>query len=206
MPDPLVPVPKPRRRLRNPGSGKAPVNTPASGMPASRRPALGDALRFGEPGNELGLKHGAGNLSHPETISARGIAVAEGIARVLLESDYCPEQLRWPVFAAQVESWSRREAQAKLIYDYMTAMDVAERLAPVAPGSQVTVMDQWVKVEAAAERARKELGLTPASYAKIQRDLGIADRLADDKVARLGEAGRIIRLRREAISVVADGA
>jgi hypothetical protein len=191
--------------VRNPGTGKAAVNSRSSGRAASGRAALGADLKPFEAGNELGLKHGAGTLAHPELISRRGRLVAEGIARLLLESDYCPEQLRMPVFAAQVESWSRREAQAKLIYDYMSGMTVEQRIAPVAEGSQNSVVDQWLKAEASAERARDKLGLTPASYAKIRRDLGIADRLADDNVRRLGEAGRVIRMARGTDQAGGDG-
>ena len=149
-------------------------------------------------GNELRMRHGAGEVGRPDRNPPRPLRVAaEGIARVLLESDYCPEQLLMPVFRAQVESWSRREAQARLIYEWMTGLPVEERVGPVVAGSQVTPVDQWLKAEASAERARDKLGLTPASYAKIRRDLGIAERLADDAVRRLGESGRVIRLARE---------
>ena len=45
---------------------------------------------------------------------------------------------------------------------------------------------------------RRDLGITPASYATILRDIGVLAKRQDDAIEQLGRMGEQIRARREA--------
>jgi hypothetical protein len=157
-----------------------------------------------EPGNDVSLKHGAGSRGQTN-LSRTGMEVAQGIADGLLGHGQCPPQLLWPQFLPQVQSWSRVEAKAKLLHDWLETMDVEDQVTPKKAGGESPV-SVWLAAERAAERARKELGLTPASWAKIQKDLGIAGKATDDALARMAAGGsKIIKDREAGLRVVVDG-
>ena len=161
-------------------------------------PARGYSWEPFKPGNTVSLKHGAGTRGciDDANMTRIGLELSEGIARDLLSHPQCPEQLYWPQFAPQVLAWSRFEAKAALLHQWLETMTAEEQSTPRKAGGETPVA-VWLATERAAERARDRLGLTPASWAKIQKDLGIARRAQDDRLAAAAEHGRTIRAKRE---------
>ena len=76
-----------------------------------------------------------------------------------------------------------------------------ERKGSAQPAVKVPV-ELLMQAENQAAKRRKDLGLDPASWASIQKDLGIAGRAADDAVARMGQAGAAIRRQRASVTVL----
>lgn len=70
-------------------------------------------------------------------------------------------------------------------------------ISPTRAGAVKSVFEIWLSAEHSAAKARHDLGLDPSSWAGIQKDLGIAGRAADDRLAQLGEAGAAIRARHQ---------
>jgi hypothetical protein len=177
-----------------------------AGMPRSRvngvtksgKTARGSRPPF-EAGNEAALRHGAGTRNRPESLSARGLELAARISEQLLGGGECPEYLLWPAFRKQVEWWSKVEAQEELLWAWLEKMPVEERAMPLRAGSTTgeSPLSLWLAAGRAAERARDKLGLTPASHAKIRKDLGLAEKAERDAIEGLAEQGAAIRGRRE---------
>jgi hypothetical protein len=148
------------------------------------------------PGSSLALKHGAGDLEHASRkLPVKCQELAQRLADIYLDG-YCPEQLRMPQFLPAVESWARREARARLLSDWLDGMTVEEMTSPQRKGALKVPFELWAQAENMAAKGRKDLGLDPASYAGIMKDLGIAGRAQDDAIGRLGAQGAAIRQAR----------
>jgi hypothetical protein len=171
-------------------------STGGNGKPKRKRPARGYSWAPLQPGHELKLTHGAGGRGHLPT-SRISWEVANNIAATLMASPDCPSQLHMPQFAAQVQSWSRLEAKVKLLHNYLETMTAEDQITPRKAGGE-TPMSVYLAAERAAERARDKLGLTPASWAKIQKDLGIAEMGQAHRLAEMGAKGAAIRQRVQA--------
>jgi hypothetical protein len=152
-------------------------------------------VRAGD-GRALALKHGAGDLEHAGRTSQKCEELAQRFADTYLDG-YCPEQLRMPQFLPAVESWARREARARLLSDWLDQMDVEQMTSPQRKGALKVPFELWAQAENMAAKGRKDLGLDPASYAGIMKDLGIAGRAQDDAIGRLGQQGAAIRPARD---------
>lgn len=186
-----------RRARRGPQPGKKP---PKDSYPRGEfGPERIKGLKSARPGNtrELALKHGAGDLRHAGRTSQKCEALAQRFADTYLDG-YCPEQLRMPQFLPAVESWARREARARLLSDWLDQMTVDEMTTPQRKGALKVPFELWAQAENMAAKGRKDLGLDPASYAGIMKDLGIAGRAQDDAIGRLGQQGAAIRQARGA--------
>lgn len=153
-----------------------------------------------KPGNEMTLVHGAGSRGKLN-LSRRGLELAERISSELLAGAEVPEYLLWPQFRAQVEWWAKIEAKAALLASWLDTLDLDEQVTPKKAGGE-SPMSVWLAAERAAERARDKLGLTPASWAKIQRDLGLAHKAEEDRLSVAAQAGAEIRARRQRTVVV----
>ena len=159
------------------------------------------------PGHEKSVKHGAGDLGHPDRNTPRRVLVlAQQFADAYLDG-YCPPQLEMPQFMPAVEAWARSEARVRLLSDWVDTMTIEEMTSPperkgsATPAVKVPV-ELLMQAENQAAKRRKDLGLDPASWASIQKDLGIAGRAADDAVARMGAAGAAIRRQRASVTVL----
>lgn len=110
-----------------------------------------------------------------------------------------PDHLRTAAFASAAAAWARAEAIAEAVFDYMTSMSIEDMIAPPMPGTRAPI-DTWRATDAHASRLRSKLGLDPGSYARIRRDLGIADRAEDAALERLSQTGAgLVTRRAEAI-------
>jgi hypothetical protein len=144
-------------------------------------------------------KHGAGELEHPgRNVPAAVVSLAQVIADKYLDG-FCPPQLAMPQFRPSVEAWARAEARAKLLSDWVDGMSVEEMTAPPRRAGAVKVpVELLMQAENQAAKQRKDLGLDPASWASIQKDLGIGERMVGDRIDGMGMRGAEIRAARRA--------
>ncbi len=113
-----------------------------------------------KPGNEKGLKHGANSPRRVAPIAAR--------LRTEL-ADAAP----WtnvPTFASVVAAWAQAEAQCVLLRSYFDEVGLLDDEGNPRPG-----MIQLDRCESRAAALRRELGLTPAAWAKLVQRLGTTD-------------------------------
>lgn len=144
---------------------------------------------FGE-GNRAAVVHGADS---PRAV----VPAAEQLVEQFLGLGSCPAYLKEAKFLPAVQAWARLQARTALLSDWLDGMTPEEMATPRKVGGS-TPVELWLSAERAASRARERLGLDPASFAKIARDLGIANRAQEDAISRMGETGRQIREKREA--------
>ena len=195
---------------RRPPERRAPkgpwLHGPAKGSDRPLRPPFA-------PGNTLSQTHGAGDGHSVATRPTQKVqALAETIVAATMEhlDGACPDHLTWPQFKAAVVSWARRESRAKILSDYLDGKDVEEWISPPTHGKgpsapSKTLFELWLAAEHSAAKARKDLGLDPASWAGILKDLGIAGKVADDAIARLGAQGAKIAEERNLRMVQGSG-
>lgn len=150
--------------------------------------------------NSNGLKHG---MASARALNDR----AEAIIAAQLEDARCPDHLRSPTFAAEVMAWGKAEAMASLAWDYMC--ELLEAGGPAAifgmqPGMLKAQSEVWKAHAAHAASRRAALGISPVSYAKIARDLGLAAATTQDQLARMSERGGEIASRRLGIVRAAE--
>ena len=162
-----------------------------------------------KPGNIPGNStHGAGDLTRQyigkvDPAGVHGLSQeAERRAQVflaeILESDAFPPWLKAPMFRVKVARWARAHVQNDMVYDYMMRFPEEERYIPQRAGAQKSPHELWMAVDAHELKYLKELGLTPASYAKLRIALGLNRKEEDDAIAGLGKKGARIRKAREA--------
>lgn len=178
---------------------------------AGRRPretAPGDPLRPGGTGNAApgsmgGHKFGqgnqwargnTGNFKHGMQ-SERAISVrAEAIITAMLGDEKCPDYLRSAAFIPSVMAWGRAEAMASLAWEWCESMGM-EMFVP-GEGHGKSPADVWRTLHAHARGVRNDIGLSPVSYAKIARDLGIAQSATEDRLNAAAKEGRAITAKR----------
>jgi hypothetical protein len=154
------------------------------------------------PGNQLGVRHGAFS-------EARVLPLAGRILAAMLADEDCPPYLHQSKFTRALQAWSRAEAQAEVIQSYLDSMTVDEALSEVtegtegedrlsAPGSvkrtlhqrkRLSALDALHRAESRAQSLRRELGLSPSSYAALARDVSLIGRQMDDGLERMGTEG-----------------
>lgn len=129
---------------------------------------------FGK-GSQAALKHGANSeMKITERI--------EEIQEDLLDS---APWLRNPAFRHTVDAWLYVEAQCSLLRDFLDNHGMDSKKG----AGFVDFMD---RCENRASRLRRELGLTPAGYLKIVRDIAEAVKAADGNLDALDEKGKAI--------------
>ena len=162
-----------------------------------------------EPGNAANATHGAGDLSkgHIGRIDpddrGRGLSLraqerAALVLQQVLEDPAFPEYLKAPMFRIEVESWTRVQTQADMVYEWFLDLPEDEKYVPPKAGAQKTPLELWLGVDAQAAKYRNRLGLNPVSYAKLRVALGLHRKQQDDAIAGLGRKGAKIRKAREA--------
>lgn len=201
MPPPIFSIPPPKKTRR-----VGTKSTPEERKELDRQEAERLKPYQAKPGSELHLKHGAGDLQHPNRPPPKRVLIlAQQFADAYLDG-YCPPQLEMPQFLPAVEAWARSEARVRLLNDWIDGMSIEEMTSPPErKGASAAVkvpVELLMQAENQAAKRRKDLGLDPASWASIQKDLGIAGRAADDAVARMGQAGAAIRTRRAQVTVL----
>jgi len=139
-----------------------------AGTPKRRGPDWRPSLRGSrgyswppfEEGNAAALTHGAFSAGRVQP-------VADALAEQLAETAPWTAQ---PAFRAVVASWAYAEAQAALLRLWLDREGVLDDEG--APRPATALLE---KVESRAAHGRGELGLTPASWARLVARLGSAD-------------------------------
>lgn len=122
-------------------------------------PAFAGQRRPFAPGNQAALHHGAWSPGVVEPIADRLLADAVAEVPYLAEPRYGPA----------LRAWARAEAQAQLISTYLEERGVLDDEGSPRPAEAALH-----RAETRAATRRNELGLTPASAARIGRDLAAA--------------------------------
>lgn len=148
--------------------------------PAYFAPARGYSRPPFEPGNLMHLKHGTRSDRFVEPLAQQFIAS--------VHAPGMPEYLRWPQFEAAVMAWAKAEAKVELFGQYIASMTPAEAMTPVKSGVKSPI-EQYRVLDAHARILRADLGLTPMAFAKIKKDMGIADAAAEDAIAKMIRRG-----------------
>jgi hypothetical protein len=154
---------------------------------AAGRPATAGSFTPGRSYADVAGR--APNLQHGGRSQKMIGALAEVKAAALLTDAATPQYLRQAAYAATVTAWSRAEAVAELLWDWLCEHDIAAALTEIAReeenvtarGPKVrrvtvskrtgAVLDQFQKANSRANDLRKELGLTPLSRARLGKDV-----------------------------------
>jgi hypothetical protein len=149
---------------------------------AAAKKARGYSWPDAEPGNLIALRHGASSARFVDPLS-------RDIVETLLVDADCPPHLHQARYAAALAAWGRAEACCRLIAEWLSAQDVREALTA---SSETDETEDHVKgrttrrgavrhVEGAmaaldrherrAAGLRSDLGLTPASAARMRLDV-----------------------------------
>ena len=87
------------------------------------------------------------------------------------------------------------ETAAAMFLEYISKQSFSEMVTPRLGGTK-TQMEQWKSFMMAAAKMRSDLGISPASYARLAKDLGLAHKANEDALERLATAGAEITSRR----------
>lgn len=122
---------------------------------------------------------------------------ARALVTSVLEDKAMPDHLRSPAFRHSLDAWGRAEAAASLILEYISGQGIGATIVPKMGGTKAP-LEIWQKFETTAARMRSELGISPASYARISRDLGLNQKANEDALERLsGQGAQIVARRME---------
>jgi hypothetical protein len=182
------------RRERQPADAQAGVR-PLQGPRDSRNGDTGD-WQPEWPGQRPPF--GAGNTAsrvHGGNDERVVGPLAEAIEAEILGDAQMPQHVRSPAFARAVRASSRAEAVADLMFRYMDTLTPEQMTIPRKAGTKAP-LDLYLTAEAKAAGHRSRLGLDPVSYARIAKDLGLAQASSEAALERLGSAGAEVTSRR----------
>ncbi|HUY47758.1 MAG TPA: hypothetical protein VMV92_18830 [Streptosporangiaceae bacterium] len=135
-----------------------------------------------------------------------------------MESPLTPGYLRGGQFARAIRACSRAEAQVELLTAYLDDVGIAEALAELTESSEdedrpamgemrrkmrqrrtLPALDALNRAGSRAASLRGRLGLDPASYAALAKDVSLAKRAGEhDPLEKMAAGGREIVKRRAA--------
>ena len=150
---------------------------------------------FGK-GNKVGV---GGTRTHGMTSDISIRARAEAIITAMLEDARCPDHLRSPAFAPTLLAWGRAEAISSLAYDWMCVLldsEGPEAIFGLKQGQVKAISDVWRGHEQFASSLRSKLGLDPAGYARLSKDLGLTATATEDRLVKMAQAGHDVTSRR----------
>ena len=176
--------------IRDDETGVTPLRGQRPGEAWEAKPPRGYSWPPFQDGNAAARVHGARS---EREIGPRAVE----IMTALLEDPAQPDHVRSPVFRHHVWAWARAESVAGLLFDYLAGLSFDEMVTPRLAATRSPV-DLWKVADGHAGRLRSSLGLDPAGYAKIRRDLGLSQRASEEALEQLSAAGAaIVAKRRE---------
>lgn len=132
--------------------------------------------------------------------SQRAIADrAEAFYRALMLDPRCPLYLHSAAFAQSVMSWSQAEAVASLAYEHMERCLIEggpDLIFALKPGVMRSVSEVWMAHAKFAMQLRSKLGIDPAAYARVSRDLNLAGNATEDRLQQMAQAGAAVTTKR----------
>lgn len=151
-----------------------------------RAPGKGDRRGYSWPPFEAGHERSVVSGAHsPRRVEPRAAEIASAIRA----DPSSPEWLRLPQYAAALAAYARTEAIVSLLTEWLDTQDLGDVLTDTTRTAEVeertktrttrrstqtrvvSVLDQLHRAETRANSLRRELGLTPASAARLTRDL-----------------------------------
>ncbi len=176
-------------RRFGPGGSASGID-PETGVWTPTNPTQREPWRKGyDPRRGDQTTHG---LTKEDTIRER----AEQFLAAALGDPAVPDHVRAPSFAAAAQAWARAETMEEMAFDWVSRIGIEAALTQ-SDRSGAAPVDLWFKARDRAERARMRLGLDPASYAKIRKDLGLEQKASEMALETLAAAGAQITARRE---------
>lgn len=195
-------------RQTSPGrAGGCVVGTSGAG---GDRPPRGYSWAPFEAGHERSVTHGA-------TSPRRVLPLAAGIKAALLASPDCPPYMSEPRFGYSLDAWSRAEACVQLLSEWLNEAGITDAAAELTEGDEVEsrpvaggavrktrqrrtepVLQSLSRWETKANALRRELGLSPSSYASLAADVSLVYRQQEDALQRMGAQGRVYVEQRRA--------
>lgn len=170
---------------------------PRSGIdPETRQwsPALGRQRPAFTDGHKVNEKHGM----DPAQVVARDLIMP--YVRAVLDDPKMPDHLRSALAAPSLEAWARFQYLADRAFAKIAVRDFEEMAEPLGRSGQgKSLLELWKVLEDAAARRRGELGMTPASYARLRASLGLAHQAEAEALRSLATRGAEITSRRAAI-------
>lgn len=184
----VTPLHGPRGGHKNPGTGRTSgIQPDGTWVPAYR----GQRRPFAE-GNDAAVTHGA---TSPAKIKPR----AEAIINSVLEDPLMPGHLRSPAFRYALQAWAEAEAASSLLYDWIAEQSIETLVFPRLGATRAPI-ELWQTMAKTAATLRGKLGLDPASYSKISKNLGLEKKAAEDGLTLLATAGAAIVAARAEIT------
>lgn len=114
----------------------------------------------------------------------------------LLADPRLPEHLRSALFQPAVRSWARAQAMEEFAFDWAAGKPDPDEMFELKPGVMRSPSEIWKGMDGHAARARARLGMDPVSYARIAKDLGLAERAVRAGLEEMAaEGGRIMERR-----------
>lgn len=176
---------------------RRPGPRPGEGGFGNAAPGSQGGHKFGE-GNQAAKGNSFSNYKHgirsQRAISDR----AEAIVTAMLGDAHCPDYLRSAAFIPSVMAWGKAEAAASLAWDWCEQLGTPGMFL-MGEGHGRSAIDMWKALHAHARSVRNDIGLSPISYAKIARDLGIAHQATEDRLNAAAREGQAITARRMGI-------
>ena len=140
--------------------------------------SAGPGMEAGQPGNYLGLKHGA---QSSRILSLKASEVEDALIGVypwIMETD-----------RVAIAQYCSIEARRVLLDEHIWIVVERDGVEAVAPH----LWSELAKAEGNAMKAADSLGLTPTGRLKIAKDAGFAQHFSSDKVGTLREQGAALR-------------
>lgn len=119
-------------------------------------PARGYSWPPFQPGNQIGLRHGAFSPRRLEPLADELLERAIGSESYLAEPDYRPA----------LEAWARAEARCILVAEWLAENGILDGRGRPRPAA-----DYAIRLERLASEHRARLGLDPLSRARLGRDV-----------------------------------
>lgn len=144
-------------------------------------PARGYRWEPFKPGNTAGEKSGAFSERKISPLADQLAAAAREAIPYLASDD----------FDAAVAAWSRAEAQAQLVFDWV------DRHGVIGEDGKPTVSLDWlIRFERLAAEQRARLGLDPTSRVRLEKDLAAIGAARFDLTALAAEGKKAIAARK----------
>lgn len=115
-----------------------------------------------QPGNQLNLRHGANT---PQIVDP----LAQRYVEAMLADDDLPPMIRAPYFSEAVYGYCMARAKRDLIAAWCAGMSIQE--AADSERGRTSPLELLRKWETTVDGKAKALGLTPAAWVRIHRDL-----------------------------------
>jgi hypothetical protein len=123
----------------------------------------------------------------------------DALAGEILEAALADPELAYlgsPRFADTLWSWAQARAMATLAFRWCAGLDDPAEMFELKRGVLRAPAEVWRAMDAHATRLGARLGLDPASYAVISRDMGLAKKAVVESLDRMADSGSAIVARR----------